>query len=387
MGLMTRSRSGKFYINNLQWGPEADSIESGYRVPFGKINIFVGMIRSSVPKLDISTDIVEPARNQEAVNAELAKLREAVAKAHRDAEVESARIETRQAQITAERTRLNTDNWQLERHQRASNAVHQRRHQGRLPPDLNPTRLFDTLRTPGAGAAPGEGPGQPPNPPVQPIEDRIPRLRTPQGHFSNQVDNVLAATRHLESLPIHGNTPAEIEARNAIEMLKTAVVQNAQFSHSLDRLHSTPQASYTRSRPEDQPAVNSGPRLIPQDNPHDHQNPPGRDLPNIQVAPAPLVGCGGRVGVPCLAPALRNERMPRDFKGPRKVPNYTPDLELASWVESYEIAVDMLDVNEAVCARYFMMMLEGSARTWLKNFTPNSIQTWAELKERFIKNF
>ncbi|KAI4980333.1 hypothetical protein ZWY2020_020818 [Hordeum vulgare] len=382
---MTRSRCWNTYIDNQQWGPEVDSIESGYRVPFGKINIFIGMIGSSVPEPDISIDIVEPTRyvrpvvtpnltrpvfvgftqgseepersatqettpvnsddessmgdsdsirslhgdslgglslatdpevldrtrrqiaiymagatqpsqnptggngtgetsripaavlvelaaeitrlmatpltpdNQEEIYAELEKLREAVAKAHRDTEVESARIETRQAQIAAERMRLNTDNWRLERHQHASDAIHQRRHQGRLPHDLNPTRLFNTPRTPGAGVAPGGGLGQPPNPPVQTAEDRIPRFRTPQGHFSNPVDNVLAASRHLESLPIHGTTPAEIEARNAIEILKKAVVQNAQFSHSLDRLHSTPQASYTRSRPEDQPAVNSGP--------------------------------------------------------------------------------------------------------------------------------
>ena len=61
-GLMTRSRRGKYYINNSLWGPEADSIESGYRVPFSKISVFIGMIGSSVPKPDISTDIVEPAR-------------------------------------------------------------------------------------------------------------------------------------------------------------------------------------------------------------------------------------------------------------------------------------------------------------------------------------
>ena len=30
-------------------------------------------------------------------------------------------------------------------------------------------------------------------------------------------------------------------------------------------------------------------------------------------------------GVPCLTAALRNERLPKDFKGPRKVPNYTAD--------------------------------------------------------------
>ena len=31
------------------------------------------------------------------------------------------------------------------------------------------------------------------------------------------------------------------------------------------------------------------------------------------------------LGVPCLVAALRNERFPKDFKGPRKVPNYTAD--------------------------------------------------------------
>ncbi|KAI4972383.1 hypothetical protein ZWY2020_003308 [Hordeum vulgare] len=278
---MTRSRRGKYYINNLLWGPEAGSIESGYRIPFGKISVFVGMIGLPMPEPGTSSDIVEPARyvrpvmtpnltrpifvgftqgseepeqsatqettpvntddessmgdsdsiqslhggylgglslamdpevldrtrrqiavymaaatqpspnpaggdgtgetsrspaailvdlaaeitrlmatpitpeNQDVVNTELTKLRVGVAKAQRDAEVEAARIETRQAQITAEIACLNTDNWRLKRHERTSDAVHQRRHQGRLPPDLNPTRLFDTPRTPGAGAAPG----------------------------------------------------------------------------------------------------------------------------------------------------------------------------------------------------------------------------------------
>ncbi|KAI5006572.1 hypothetical protein ZWY2020_033815 [Hordeum vulgare] len=68
-GLMTQSRRGKYYINNLQWGPEADSIECGYRVPFGKINVFIGMIGSSVPEPDISTDIVELARYVRPVTA------------------------------------------------------------------------------------------------------------------------------------------------------------------------------------------------------------------------------------------------------------------------------------------------------------------------------
>ncbi|KAI4978373.1 hypothetical protein ZWY2020_014927 [Hordeum vulgare] len=192
--------------------------------------------------------IVVTAENQETINAELAKLWEEMAKNQRDVEAEAARMAAQQAPITAETEQLNTKGWRLERQQRASDAIHQRRHHGRLPTDLHPTRLFDTPHTPGMGpdrplqAAPGEGLVQPPPnpPPPQPAEAHAPRFQTPRGHFSNPVDNVLAATRHLESLPIYGISPGEVEARNTNEMLKTAVVQHAQYSHILDWLHSTP---------------------------------------------------------------------------------------------------------------------------------------------------
>ena len=67
--------------------------------------------------------------------------------------------------------------------------------------------------------------------------------------------------------------------------------------------------------------------------------------------------------MPCLVSALRNERLPKDFKGPRKVPNYTADLPPEGWIESYELAMVMLDVNDAVCAKYFTVMLDGPACT------------------------
>ena len=86
-------------------------------------------------------------------------------------------------------------------------------------------------------------------------------------------------------------------------------------------------------------------------------------------------------------PALRNEHLPRDFKGPRKVPNYTADLPHEAWVESYEMAMELLDVSDAACAKYFPLMLDGTAHTWLKGLLANSIGSWAELKARFIQNF
>ena len=85
--------------------------------------------------------------------------------------------------------------------------------------------------------------------------------------------------------------------------------------------------------------------------------------------------------------ALRDVRLPKDFKGPRKVPNYTADLQPGAWIESYEMAMELLEVSDAAMAKYFTMMLDGTARSWLKGLPPNSISSWAELKARFIQNF
>ena len=105
--------------------------------------------------------------------------------------------------------------------------------------------------------------------------------------------------------------------------------------------------------------------------------------PTISIEPGVT---SSSLGVPCLIPALRNVRLPKDFKGPRKVPNYMADQPPETWVESYEMAMEMLDVDEAVCAKYFTMMLEGTARTWLKSLPTNSVRSWFKLKHWFIQN-
>ena len=73
VGRMTKSRRGKLYIDDADWGPEAGSIEYGYRVPFGGIHVFIGKIGEPGPEPDICTDLFEtaqrasPARVQPAV--------------------------------------------------------------------------------------------------------------------------------------------------------------------------------------------------------------------------------------------------------------------------------------------------------------------------------
>ena len=49
VGRMTKSRRGKLYIDDANWGPDAGSIEYGYRVPFGGIHVFIGKVGEPGP--------------------------------------------------------------------------------------------------------------------------------------------------------------------------------------------------------------------------------------------------------------------------------------------------------------------------------------------------
>ena len=74
VGRMTKSHRGNLYIDDADWGPDAGSVEYGYRVPFGGIHIFIGRIGEPGPKPNNCTDLVEaaqrarPARAPPAVN-------------------------------------------------------------------------------------------------------------------------------------------------------------------------------------------------------------------------------------------------------------------------------------------------------------------------------
>ena len=57
------------------------------------------------------------------------------------------------------------------------------------------------------------------------------------------------------------------------------------------------------------------------------------------------------------------------------------------WIESYDLAMGMLQANDGVCVLYLTMMLEGLARIWFKNLPESSITSWTDLKKKFIKNF
>ena len=62
VGRMTRNHRGKLYIDDAGWGPDADSIEYGYWVPFEGIHVFIGKIGEPGPEPDICTDLVKTAQ-------------------------------------------------------------------------------------------------------------------------------------------------------------------------------------------------------------------------------------------------------------------------------------------------------------------------------------
>ena len=43
-------------------------------------------------------------------------------------------------------------------------------------------------------------------------------------------------------------------------------------------------------------------------------------------------------GPECLSDAIRSESFPSDFKEPRKVPNYEPNMDPTSWLSTYKMA-------------------------------------------------
>ena len=148
--------------------------------------------------------------------------------------------------------------------QNASNAVLRRRYQSRLPLEFDARNRFNT---------PGARPSYPPDVTRSPDAPRTgataqpratdpprdinphQRVSTPPGHFSNPFDNMIAAESRLEALAVIGESPVVVEARKAVELLQTEMAQQAAYSYSRDRIHSTLCYSRSYSRHAESPAL------------------------------------------------------------------------------------------------------------------------------------
>src|SRR3954462_9673291 len=92
----------------------------------------------------------------------------------------------------------------------------------RTPTDMPRKNLF---QSPQQSTPPGFNIPNQPTPP-----SRSDRFHTPHNHYNNPTANVMAATRLLTTAPIYGDTPADQATQQAMELLKTAITQQAQYS-------------------------------------------------------------------------------------------------------------------------------------------------------------
>ena len=57
----------------------------------------------------------------------------------------------------------------------------------------------------------------------------------------------------------------------------------------------------------------------------------------------------------------------------REVKSYNTSMNPATWIQDYTVAMNIQNASTLLRACYFPLMLEGTARTWIKNLPKNSI--------------
>ena len=178
-----------------------------------------------------------------------------------------------------------------------------------------------------------------------------------------------------------GDDPVNVEARRAIQMLSTAVLQQANRAEAEAQLPLVPsnhRITAKRSVQSRPPEDVSGVAQRQQERVAEAQAnaPLMQKRPADNPAGAPTALSSRLKGPACFTEKIRSEPFPEDFKGPRKVANYNASMDPTTWLNNYEMGMSILNASEEICARYLNMMLEGAAHIWLQNLPPNSINTW-----------
>ena len=79
--------------------------------------------------------------------------------------------------------------------------------------------------------------------------------------------------------------------------------------------------------------------------------------------------------------------MLKGFKLTSEQPKYTGKQEPARWLEDYKLAVSCQRGTNTTAMQYIQLILEGTARDWLKAPPPSSYDSWEDFSKDFIKNF
>ena len=79
--------------------------------------------------------------------------------------------------------------------------------------------------------------------------------------------------------------------------------------------------------------------------------------------------------------------IPPNLRLATRVSKFNGESKPDTWLEDYRVAIQIGDGNDEVAMKHLPLMLEGSARAWLNQLTPNSIYTWEDLSRVFVRTF
>ncbi|KAE8815106.1 Endoglucanase 3 [Hordeum vulgare] len=107
----------------------------------------------------------------------------------------------------------------------------------------------------------------------------------------------------------------------------------------------------------------------------------------ITLAQSALLEEDGPIGPTCFGPRIRGEPFPRGFTLSRDSPKYNGTAKPQDWLIDYTIAIGIARGNKRVAVCYVLLMLAGSARTWLNSLPADSVNSWVDFEEAFVRNF
>jgi hypothetical protein len=93
------------------------------------------------------------------------------------------------------------------------------------------------------------------------------------------------------------------------------------------------------------------------------------------------------MGALCFTRRVRKTRVPKGFKLPHDQQKYDGSQEPTLWLADYLQAVQILGGTKATAMQSLQLHLTSAARSWLNTLPNESIGSWGELENQFIKDF
>jgi hypothetical protein len=93
------------------------------------------------------------------------------------------------------------------------------------------------------------------------------------------------------------------------------------------------------------------------------------------------------MGARCFTQRVRKTRVPKGFKLPHDQEKYDGSQEPTLWLSDYLQAVQILGGTRATVMQSLQLHLTDAARSWLNTLPNDSIGSWGESENQFVRNF